>query len=432
MQNKPCLKYISAVIFLVMSWHTLFSQNRQEMPATDRSKQQFGPGLFSLDSYFFKSKNEADNSRLEVYVAFANDILQFVKERQGDFSARYELLATVFDKKMNLIGEQSETRELNAKNFASTNDRRLNNRHHFIFDLLPGNYKLVLQLTDHDTQKALKREVNIDEKSFITSESLLSDVIFADNIVVGSNEYIEGIRPNLERKFTAPDSSFWAVFEIYPKNLQDSLTLQYSVIDMNSHPLAQQMIKLLPDRTIVQYLIDLSKYVKSSGNYFLVIQLSQKEHQSKKRVKFSTNWSSEQFLKVNVDVGLKILKDFIPAKDYKELKEASDSIKIDYFNDFWKKRDPTPGSKENELLDEFYRRVNFTNNYFSVNALDLDGCDTDRGAIYIKYGPPTEVERHLDEISLPPYEIWYYENIKRRFFFEDRSGIGNFRLVRME
>jgi len=396
------------------------------------TKQVFGPSLFSYETYIFKSSKEDNKSRLDIFVVFANDILQFVKGRQGNYSSNYEMLVTVFDKKGNLVGEQSATDEVGVKNFAFTNDRRLSNRHKFSFELNPADYKLVINLTDNDTQQTLKREKKIEIKSFSFKKALLSEVIFADKIWANQNGKIEKILPNLTRKFVNPDSSFWVQFELYPKNLKDSLNLKYSIIDMNSHTVARQSFSFLPDRNIVHYLIDLSKYVKISGRYFLILQAIQNENQTKKRVKFSANWNNKEFSKVNINVAIKTMKDFIPSGDFKQIKNASDSVKKEYFKKFWKQRDPTPETENNELLEEFYLRVNFSNNYFSVNMLDLEGWNTDRGAIYIKYGAPTEVERHLDEINLPPYEIWLYEKLQRRFFFEDRGGRGDFKLVRME
>ena len=74
----------------------------------------------------------------------------------------------------------------------------------------------------------------------------------------------------------------------------------------------------------------------------------------------------------------------------------------------------------------------FVINHFTVNALDKDGWETDRGKIYVKYGQPTTVDRHTNELNVPPYEIWYYSSIDRRFIFEDRSSIGDYTLVKME
>ena len=138
------------------------------------------------------------------------------------------------------------------------------------------------------------------------------------------------------------------------------------------------------------------------------------------------------FSKLNIQTAIEALKEFVSDKEYKLVEQYSDSAKDAWFNKFWKDRDPTPGTEDNELQKEFYQRVDFANNQFSINTLDKEGWKTDRGNIYIKYGTPTDVERHLDQLNLPPYEIWYYEKIDRRFYFEDKSGTGDFHLVRIE
>jgi len=427
-------RYLKYTFFLIilLSITQIFAQPTSQRKDLNRSKQEFGPSLFSFDTYFFMSDEEDNKSRMDVYVAFANDILQFIKERQGDYSAGYELLVSVFDKKGNLVDEQSVTKKIVVKNFNLTNDRRLSNRHKLYFNLIPSEYKLIINLTDNDTQSTLKREKKIKIKSFQFKNALMSEVLFLDKLNIENDGGINGIVPNLSRKFVNPESSFWAQFELYPKNFTDSLSVDYSIIDMNSHTIARKSVSILPDRKIIQYLIDLSKHIKISGRYFLILHVSQNEVETKRRFKFSSNWSNEKFSKINIEVALKIMKDFIPSSDYKRLKNSADSVKKAYFKKYWKDRDPTSDTEKNELLEEFYRRVNFSNSYFSVNVLDIEGWETDRGAIYIKYGQPTEVERHLDEINLPPFEIWFYEKQQRRFFFEDRSGRGEFKLVRVE
>lgn len=395
------------------------------------SKQMFGPSLFSYDTYCFLS-DDYERSRLDVYVAFANDILQFVKEKQGYFVASYDLSVSVFDKKGNLIDEKSVPKNIVVRKFERTNNTYLSNHHKFSFDIIPGKYKLVLNLTDNDTQKNLVREKKLDVDGFGLENALISEILFSNQIITNSNATIKEIIPNLDRKFSDPDSSFWAYFEMYPKTQSDSITLHLSIIDANNHTITPNIQSFNPNGRIIAYLVDLGKYVKISGRYIIIIRIDQNGRKALKRAKFIVNWHDSQFSKIDIDVSIKTLKDYLPSKDYKFLLQSSDSVKKEYFQEFWDKRDPTPNTKNNELLDEFYKRIDFANNYFSINTLDKEGWQTDRGDIYIKYGPPSEVRRHLDEINLPPSEIWYYEKERRRFIFEDRSGMGDFRLVRME
>ena len=58
---------------------------------------------------------------------------------------------------------------------------------------------------------------------------------------------------------------------------------------------------------------------------------------------------------------------------------------------FWQRRDPTPDTVENEFKEEHYRRIAYANERFSSG---IPGWRTDRGRIYIIWGPPDEIESH--------------------------------------
>jgi len=58
---------------------------------------------------------------------------------------------------------------------------------------------------------------------------------------------------------------------------------------------------------------------------------------------------------------------------------------------FWQRRDPTPDTVENEFKEEHYRRIAYANERFSSG---IPGWRTDRGRIYIMWGPPDEIDSH--------------------------------------
>ena len=69
----------------------------------------------------------------------------------------------------------------------------------------------------------------------------------------------------------------------------------------------------------------------------------------------------------------------------------SDPEREHFIEQFWLRRDPTPGTPENEFKEEHYRRIAYANDHF---AAAIPGWKTDRGRIYITYGPPDEKESH--------------------------------------
>jgi GWxTD domain-containing protein len=97
------------------------------------------------------------------------------------------------------------------------------------------------------------------------------------------------------------------------------------------------------------------------------------------------------------------------------------------FDRFWKELDPTPDTEFNELQNEFYQRVAYANEHFS--QMGDDGWRTDRGQIYIIYGPPDTVEHQTDQ-NFREFEIWRYNELNREFVFWDRDGSGDYQLVR--
>ncbi len=99
----------------------------------------------------------------------------------------------------------------------------------------------------------------------------------------------------------------------------------------------------------------------------------------------------------------------------------TDEEREQFIEQFWLRRDPTPDTEENEYREEHYRRIAYANEYF---ASGIPGWKSDRGMVYIKYGPPDERDQHNGgteqrsfqegggETSMFPYEQWRYRYIE--------------------
>jgi GWxTD domain-containing protein len=116
---------------------------------------------------------------------------------------------------------------------------------------------------------------------------------------------------------------------------------------------------------------------------------------------------------------------------YKAL--ATDEEREQFITQFWQIRDPTPGTAENEFKDEHYRRIAYANMAFSSS---VPGWKTDRGRIYITYGPPDELEDHSagGATSTVPFQRWRYRFIEGTgtnviIEFVDSDKTGEFRMT---
>lgn len=108
--------------------------------------------------------------------------------------------------------------------------------------------------------------------------------------------------------------------------------------------------------------------------------------------------------------------------------------KTEFLIAFWRMRDPTPETPENESMMVFNER-------FSYADYQLGGAESDRGSVFIRYGQPEEIVRHDSDNIMKSYQVWYYtegvegdpsrtsEGGRHFFVFGDRRGIGRYELM---
>lgn len=99
---------------------------------------------------------------------------------------------------------------------------------------------------------------------------------------------------------------------------------------------------------------------------------------------------------------------------------------------FWKHRDPTSGTPENEFKEEHYRRINYANHQFG-RAVPWPGWKTDRGRIYIILGEPRGVDRHTGDSEIFNTEVWFYQGLTQyglpagfNLVFFQKDGVGEY------
>jgi GWxTD domain-containing protein len=124
------------------------------------------------------------------------------------------------------------------------------------------------------------------------------------------------------------------------------------------------------------------------------------------------------------------LQYLMSANEFEEFMKLSDEEMKKQLEIFWKKRDPTPKTAYNEAMAEYYQRCDYALENFRTLS-HADGIKTDRGKIYVLYGPPTKTDRFLTP-NTSPKEIWYYDNLQLKFVFIDESRSGNYKLLSSE
>ena len=111
---------------------------------------------------------------------------------------------------------------------------------------------------------------------------------------------------------------------------------------------------------------------------------------------------------------------------------TTDAEREHFIEQFWLRRDPTPGTAANEMKEEHYRRIGVANQKFLAGS-GTPGWKTDRGRIYITYGPPDELESHPVAAGKPAFDAWRYKFIAGVgtnviLEFVDTTGSGDYRM----
>lgn len=116
----------------------------------------------------------------------------------------------------------------------------------------------------------------------------------------------------------------------------------------------------------------------------------------------------------------------ITADERKAFLALAPEAREDFIADFWRRRDPSPKTEENEFKIEYFKRIEQSNRLFSGGA--APGWLQDRGRVWITLGPPDNRETYPRGVTFygVPTEIWWYG-----FFpitFVDERWVDDYRL----
>src|SRR6185312_7308998 len=101
---------------------------------------------------------------------------------------------------------------------------------------------------------------------------------------------------------------------------------------------------------------------------------------------------------------------------------SNDEERDAFIEQFWRRRNPNPDSPENEFREEHYRRIAYANEHYAAGK---PGWMTDRGHIYIAFGPPDSTDSHPSggpydrpmsegggQTETFPFEVWHYRYLE--------------------
>jgi GWxTD domain-containing protein len=373
----------------------------------------------------FASEQEG-KTRLDIFIQVPYQEIQFVKSTKG-FSAAYTVTVSVYDDedKEKLLVEKSWKEKIDAIDFEQTVSKDNYNLSLKSFHLVPREYFIVTSVEDEDSRKKFASE------NLYNVRDLTKKVSISDLMLVSNQRYIEGsnkILPNVSRNITSKRDGIPMFFEIYSDNSSE-VKIEFTIKDEDDDVIHKDTIskKLIPDRNqIIHTVKDISLGL---GNYKITVVILDSSSNKVAAVdkSFISRWVGIPAAIQDLNKAVDQLVYIATPTDMSFIEDSENQDeKIERYLDFWKKKDPTPNTDENELFNEYYRRISYANENFSHY---IEGWRSDRGMVFIILGSPNNVDRHPFDLESKPYEVWQYYELNRSFVFVDETGFGDYRLV---
>ena len=430
------MKYISFFLFIFIF---SISSNASDLRAYLDSKQFYAPG---------------QGNYIEFHIQFVGPSLKYIGKNNG------------------LIGEVSVVMSI-LKNGEIINSDAYRLSSPFMkdsiisdfydikrFALEPGEYDFNIELQDlNNNQPPLKATQKILVEDLSTSISL-SDIVVAEYANKGDGSsifYKSGydIIPRLVTFYPKELTIIPAYFEIYHTNLLiDSIfAIKQTITNSISGEVIQDFTEFtkLNSAEVVPFFkkIDISKL--NSGKYILsftivnknMVQLSTHSYDFDRSNDIDYSYFAEELMldpsfqqSITADSIGFYLESLIPISQANEVrnivklsKQKNEESARKYIQLYWSKTSP---QNTYEAWIKYKMQVQWVQLYFS-NSFQK-GYETDRGRVYLQYGPPSHINRNENSTSEYPYEIWQYNRIgvynnKRFVFYNPELASNNYKLL---
>ncbi len=391
----------------------IFPQNRNQ-GNLNRNIDQFRMTSFTRPL-------ESGSVEIMSFVVIPNRSLQFIKEK-NKFIAEYDanIFVTTDDEDIQ-VATGSFSDKIISNRFSETTSKVKSTVLNTSFVVPLDDYNISINVKDLDTKLSSKKSNNVELKQF-SNDSQVYDPIFIkeakgewgfefNNFPIDANQIVV---KNNEIQFYQYAVINAGVYEMVI-NILSGKEVQWS-----------KTINSSSESRIVSHLITVPTKDINRKDLKVQVSVNQKNSTESRSLRFRFRNSFMPDSITNIDLALSQMNYILTSDERKELKKLKQSDKENFFKKAWARRDPKPDTKVNELMDEYYARVAFTEENFSRGT--SGGWRSDMGMIFILFGKPDDIQRHTSMQSNYSYETWYYFSIGQEFAFVDDYGFGDYRL----
>lgn len=409
----------------------------ENLPVTSRGELGFMMGLSAF-------RGPEGFARQEVHLLLDAQQLTFVS-RQGQILGEMALVAAVVDTAGDRVADQTWVRPVSVAD-RSQPWRGVPFREVIWFDLKPGRYRVFLNVRDIHGKKKGRCEAALYVPDFERPGLAFSDLQLATSLERSgeAGRFVKQgwkVVPNTSRYYVSGEP-LAVYFELYnfavdADRAEDSFILGYNLMDS-----AGQVVKQFPAK---RYLKPGESAVKAEflgteglpeGTYR--VQVEAYDGSKGENVRIAQTFSlvsglaPEGLTQVQEDMltyyaDIRYVADPEALKTYQGLQDWL--AKSTFLRAFWKELDPTPNTPANEQLMDHILKMTYADARFESEP-GKRGANTDKGRVYILYGPPDDIDYHTSAAGERPFEVWiYHQPARYEFVFRDQRGLGIYELV---
>jgi GWxTD domain-containing protein len=410
-------------IFLVIAFAISFNAYSQKL------NQDFFTDIYSVPS---------SDSAYQFFYLYKIPVKSLIFSKDNDsYTASIQIAIEVSDSNSNSIQRHFNDRKITFDEFSLTSDP--NTYIEGVIPFLYRNEKLIVtsNLFDANSQKDIFTKEQTIQKVKNEQSDFLNPIILNDN-VFKCVENDSRVLPNFGGFIPFDNNSYDILIpstdtvleELFVKIISGRDTVFNGVVqrrdtsrigfaDCNGRIIISQ--DSLSKRSSNFYLTHLTQKLKE-GQFEIIVSKSE-NFQKAKSFRPIVRWLNKPKSLTDPESAIRLLRFIIQDDSVKQMLKSSDNYDS-LLHLFWKKRDPSPSTEYNELMTEYYERIDFSFKQFSTIS-NLSGLETDRGKIYILYGKPTSIERGSNGDG-KILETWTYSKLQKRFIFVDEKGTGEF------
>ena len=364
----------------------------------------------------------SDSIRVLSYLVVPNNVLKFVK-KSGSFESAYQAKITLKKKKGDQVGRKTWSNTLKTDDYLESTSNKISTIHFYEFKVPIDDYIITSELFDRDSNESgvINRELKLNRKN--------SDIHLFKPFLIDTFEGNWGLNANEIPIVTNVIGENSIKPSIFLSGIVNTGKYNIDVLinSSNKKELWKQSFEIASDSNHFFQRISIPEDVINRGlRKKIYVTLRQEKLKKKESLVFGVTRDGFSSSIASFNQAVLAMRYILVDDEYKNMRRSKPEKQEELFLSYWKERDPSPETKENELQDEYFSRVAYANNSFKGST---DGWRTHMGEIYIKFGRPDDIEEYSDPFTRIYQQRWHYYRINKYFDFVDESGFGDYRLT---